>query len=54
MNEIEHITLRIELDVWQPQMMVARAEIDTLLMMLKEKRLLAHCGNVKTTMNEGA
>lgn len=53
MNEIRHMTLSIDLDIWQPKSKQAMKDIDELVFKLKEGKLLGNCGNVKLTMREG-
>lgn len=49
-NEILHKRIVIELDVWSPFKHEAEADIDHLLNLKKERKLLSHCGNVKITI----
>lgn len=50
MNEIRHLTITIELDLWQPFHREFNKELDELLCKLRSKHLLNHTGNVKTTL----
>ena len=53
MNEIKHVTLTVDFDIWQPKEKKALKDIDELVQQIKEGKLLGACGNVKTTMREG-
>lgn len=51
-NDIQHTVITVEFDTWQPFQREAQRELDALLGMLRSRELLAHCGNVKTTIND--
>lgn len=51
MNNITHVTVTIDFDVWQPFQKDVQRELDALLGMLRAKDLLAHAGDVRTHIN---
>lgn len=51
-NNITHITITIEADIWQPFQRESQRELDALLGMLRGKELLAHFGDVRTHLND--
>lgn len=51
-NEIKHWTITIDYDVWGPFKRQSDEELSELLGRIKDKSLLAHCGNVKAVPRE--
>lgn len=53
MNDIQHFTITIEMDKWQPFNRECEKELDDFLFNLKERQLLPHFGNVKAVLRVG-
>lgn len=52
MNEIHHKVITITYDIWEPFDKQSQEDLDNLISLIKEKKVLSHCGNVRLIVED--